>query len=418
MNGISVSKNGMYLISEQSVFSVIENKRYDWYDVTIDKWIDILSENTKYSISKKLISNKELASYHRKITYQLMESISYELKSNLMLEYEVKFGSILLTENLILAENWFGDAWDWTKDKVGKVVSGAGDLVKWVGGKIADFGVAVWDRLKTYGYGAVKFGKDFISCVSGGGCSPLFEDWREILFSPEGIAIETILAATGIGDIVPVIAWGVMLAWDIYLWKSGDSKFSWLNLIMDVIGVVAGAAAKGLKVIFEGLFGPIAKTAGKGVVGIVEKGMENPQTASIFKKFAQSAKPYVSKLTSALSQVGKFLKDKLGITWVGKVINKVGDAIAEILNAIGFKSSATKAASMGITQKELTKQGVRQGVKAGVTMAGATYGIEKSAELYHNYKAGQTQKELSKAVDDDAIQSNVDANMDDLLKQL
>jgi hypothetical protein len=187
------------------------------------------------------------------------------------------------------------------------------------------------------------------------------------------------------------------------------------------MGVGLGAIAKGFRIVFEGVFGPLAKTAGKDLVGIVETGMKNPKSASIFKKFAETAGPMMGKLKSGLETAGKFMSEKLGLSWIGEALSGIGDAVAKILEAIGFKSSAVKAAEMGVTQKELTRIGAKKATKAGLGMAGATYAFEKGGEMYRGYKAGKEAAEMSKfatAIPDETIKSNVNTNMDNLLNQM
>ena len=107
MENIVISNNGMYVLTNENLYSVVEDKTYSINEVNLPKWIDMLNENTKYSIKNNLVEISILASYHRRVTYQLMESLSESIKFNLMLEYEGKFGNLLLTENLILIESFF-----------------------------------------------------------------------------------------------------------------------------------------------------------------------------------------------------------------------------------------------------------------------------------------------------------------------
>ena len=105
-----LSNNGQYLINNEKIYFALENKSYSLNEISLSKWIDILSENTAFSLKHNLVEVKELASYHRKITYQIFESLSFDAKSMLMLEYEMKFGNILLTESVNLSESFFSDS--------------------------------------------------------------------------------------------------------------------------------------------------------------------------------------------------------------------------------------------------------------------------------------------------------------------
>ena len=270
IGGLYLSNNGLYLMNNERIYFAKENKSYLLDEISLPKWIDILSDISQFSIKNKLQEIKDLSLYHRKITYQLMDPLSLDEKSHLMLEYEYKFGKNLLTENVELAEGWIKDAWNWTKEKV-------------------------VDKVKQFGAFAIKTGKDLSACVTGGGCSPLFEDFREMLYSPVGIAVDAFLAATGIGEIGLIIVWGIMLLWDIYLLISGSSNFSWLNIIFDVLGLGLGVFAKSARALFGGVSG-VAKTAGKGLPEVIADGMKNPKTAGILMKFTEIVKTSLSKI--------------------------------------------------------------------------------------------------------------------------
>ena len=84
MENITISKNGMYLLTSENVYSVVEDKTYSIDEIEMPRWLDILNENTKYSIKNNLVEIKTLASYHRRVTYQLMEGLAEVKKFNLM----------------------------------------------------------------------------------------------------------------------------------------------------------------------------------------------------------------------------------------------------------------------------------------------------------------------------------------------
>lgn len=339
--GLYLSQNGLYLMNEERIYFAKENKSHLLEDISLPKWLDILSENSQFSIKNKLVEIKELTSYHRKITYQLMEGLSLNDQLNLMTEYEVKFGDMLLTENVELLEEGIKDAWNWTKEKV-------------VG------------RVKKFGSFAVKTAKDFSDCKSGKGCAPLFEDFREMLYSPVGIAVDVFLSATGVGKPALILVWGIMLIWDIYLKASGKPEFSWLNVIFDMVGMISGIFAKGTRAAAwaSGLF---QKTMGKDIKVVVQEGMKNPETAKQFSQIGNLIRNGASKITGILGQSAAFLSEKLGMKWAGGMVNKVSEFIAKILEAFGIKAKLP-----GVT----TAQGVKSGIKGGAVTAGLTAGLE------------------------------------------
>jgi len=368
MENIVISNNGMYVLTNENLYSVVEDKTYSINEVNLPKWIDMLNENTKYSIKNNLVEISILASYHRRVTYQLMESLSQSIKFNLMLEYEGKFGNLLLTENLILIESFFDDAWKWTKDKVGGAVN-------WV-----------TDKVKQFGQFGVKTGQDFVTCITGGGCSPLFEDFREMLYSPVGIAIETFLAATGIGDIGPIVAWGIMGLWDTGLLLRGDPSFSWVNLILDILGIGLGSIAKGFRSLFGGASG-VAKTAGKGVGEVVANGMKNQATKGVFTRLGEVLSGGMSKILSPLQKASEFMTTKLKLSWVGKAFDGFTTQVSKLMDALGVKAGkdVTKKFARGEGGRFQTgqarnlaalKQGTAKSLKSGTIAGAVTAGAE------------------------------------------
>lgn len=332
---LSLSNNGLYLINEESIYFATENKSYSLDTIDLPRWLDILSENSQFSVKHNLVEAQKLMDYHKNITLQLIEAFDFNDKVGLMLEYEEKFGILLLTESSDLMEGWIGNAWQWTKNKV-------------------------VEKLKKFGQFAVKTKDDLVTCLTKGNCSPLFEDFRTMLFSPVGIAIETFLTVTGIGSPGPMIAWGIMLLWDVSLFISGDPNFSWLNLIFDVLGVGLGSFAKGARALFGGAKG-VANSMGKSLTQVVTEGMRNPQTASILQKFAAAS----GKVGGIVAQAGEFLSKKMGLTWAGKVLNRVSEPISKIMEAIGV-----------VGKTSTTKQGVKSALKMGAIAQGVTSGAE------------------------------------------
>lgn len=360
-----MSINGMYVITEDNVYSVAEGKSYNIHEINPKKWIDILSENNVYSLKNNMHTISGLASYHRRVTYQLMEGLSDALRTNLMLEYEGKFGNLLLTENYVLIEGWFSDAWSWTKDKVGGALT-------WV-----------TDKLKQFGAFAVQTGKDFIACVTGKGCSPFFEDYRTMLLHPIGIAVETFLTATVAGGIGPIVAWGILAIYDGYLLISGDPKFEWFNLICDLLGMLLAPLAKVFKTAVAAL-----KGGSKTLIGAIELGMKNPATKGILTKLGSALKGGGQTVMNTLKSAGKIMTEKFGLKWVGRVLDNIGSQIGNLIEALGFKANSKILAKTGIedlaaANKSVIQAGSKRAVKAG-TFVGATtsaidYGVNKVA---------------------------------------
>jgi hypothetical protein len=398
MESIFISTNGNYFVTNEIMYSVYEDKSYKLDEISLEKFIDVFAENTQFSLKNRIHEIKELAAYQRRITYQLMEGLSHITKTELMMEYEYKFGGLLLTENYALLENWFGDAWDWTK----KAVVGAGKAVvdgaKWVGGKVVDGIKWGWDKLKAFGEFAIKTGKDLVACISGKGCSPFFEDYREMLFNPVSIAVETFLSATGIGTAVPMVLWGIMLAWDLYLLATDYKNFSWLNLILDILGVGLGAIAKGFRALLGGERA-IANTAGKELPAIIQWGEKIPGVKQVFTKISGVLKSSLGAISSGLKSAGTFLSEKLGLKWVGKIVDSFSSKAAQLMDSLGVKAGkdAQKKFAQGASGKfqsaqlrntAAIKSGLKSGVKHGAIAGGIMSGAESETGQKMIAKAG------------------------------
>lgn len=316
-----LSNNGQYLINNEKIYFALENKSYSLNEISLSKWIDILSENTAFSLKHNLVEVKELASYHRKITYQIFESLSFDAKSMLMLEYEMKFGNILLTESVNLSESFFSDSWNWVKEKSKK------------------FGAAGKTVLQNIG-----------NCIAGRGCSPLFESFREALYSPVGIGLNVFLSITGIGKLGLIVVWGMMLLWDIYLLSTGSPEFTWLNLIFDVLGIGMGSYAVSSRSALGGAKA-VLQTRGKSLPEVVAYGMKNPQMSKVFKEFGKiSTGGGMNKIMNSVKNAGDFLSKKMGMRWASTVSNKVSGQVAKVSNAIGIE---TKRMTQTVTNPKL-----------------------------------------------------------------
>ena len=78
MNTLTLSVNGLYLISDEKIYFTKEDKSYELNEISFNQWIDIFAENTSFAIQNKLIDRKDLYSFQRKLVYQLSEYFSFD----------------------------------------------------------------------------------------------------------------------------------------------------------------------------------------------------------------------------------------------------------------------------------------------------------------------------------------------------
>jgi hypothetical protein len=347
-NNLTLSVNGLYLLNEEKIYFVNESKSYDLDEISFKQWINIFKENTQFALKNNLLEIKELYSFHRKMTYQLSEQCTDEERTRFIFEYESKFGNTLLTENIYLLENWFGDAWDWMSKKFSEL-----------GG---------W---------AVTLGKNLATCLSGSGCSPFFEQFRELMFNPVSVGIQVFLSTAfpGVGNVGMGVLWGMLLLYDGYLLITNSPTFSWWNLIFDIVGVVfsgVGAAAA-----FRSAVGGakvVSGTAGATIERVVSQAVANPKTASTMAKIGGALSGLLSKLKPALD----FMMNKLGLKWVGRAFKAIEDVVTRMTSALLPKSATNIAKGAGAGTRASAEMVAAGAVIGGIGKLGRTSG---SSEL-------------------------------------
>jgi hypothetical protein len=291
------------------------------------------------------------------MVYQICEYFKPADRTSIMMEFEAKFGN-LITENTLLFESWLSTAYDWT---IGALIN----------------------RVKSYGPGFIKLAKDLFS----GNIKAFMEDIRAILFSPEGMAIEAGLAATGIGGIGPAVAWGVMLAYDIYLKITNDPSSNWFNILIDAISC-GGLAYLGKA--FRGTLetaGLFQKAAGKEITDVVGAAAKNPKTAGLIKNVGEKISQKLPGITATLKSGAEWASKKLKINWFTKVVDSFSNMMAKFLDTLGVTASkdVQKKFAQGAAGKFQSSQlrnvaALKSGVNSGLKNGALAYGIGKGAE--------------------------------------
>jgi hypothetical protein len=377
MNPILVSKNKNYIIFENSVYSNITDKTYTIDELGIEGIINIFKENAIYLYKNGLMESQKLLGLHRKMTYQILENVDVDTKSKIMMEYETKFGNLLFEAHIIVEDSWLSSLYNWT-----------------IGGLI--------DRVKSYGTGAVQMAKDLFT----GNWKGFFQDIRTIMFSPEAIAIETILSATGIGGIGPAIAWGIMGIYDTYLISTNDPNASWWFLIIDFFCSLPALAVlgKAFKTTLESA-GILTKTAGKSMEEAITVAAENPKTVGLLSQIYNGIKNGLNSFINLMRKGAEWVGSKLKLTWAGKMVDAASQKIAKFLDFLGVKVSkdvskkfATSKGVKGFQNaqarnvaglKNAVKSGVQSGAIAGTVMGVTNSELGGSAIDYVGQKTGQ-----------------------------
>ena len=351
MNDLKLSIDGLYLLGEEKIYFTNEGKSYDLDEISFNQWVDILKENTIFAIKNNLMEIKELYSFQRKMVYKLSEGFSNENKSVVIFEYENKFSNNLLVEDVLILEGWFSDSWNWVK------------------GKFAELGG--W---------AVTLGKNLVTCTTGGGCSPFFEQFRELLFNPASVGVQVFISTAfpGVGNLGMGFVWGIMAMYDGYLLATDYQNFSWLNLIIDILGVVfAGIGLAGAARAALGGSKGVAAMAGQSLDEIMVSLTKNPKMTSILKSLGNG----LTSVSSKLKPIGDFMMNKMGLKWIGRAFKAIEDAITKIITKISPNANPKYAIASGKGVRAGAEMGAINTVAHGVGKLGGSGGsveMEKS----------------------------------------
>jgi hypothetical protein len=153
-----------------------------------------------------------------------------------------------------------------------------------------------------------------------------FEDWveefRNFLNGVTGIAIQIVLALTGVGNLVNLIAWGLLTVYDIGYQGFAKGNWNWYNVLTDCVGLLGSGAAAA---IFKGVKSTL--TTIKSIQAFI------PGIAS------------ASKTTPAIT--------KTVVPWLQKIVTGGGTIITKIGQA--FTWITTKIPLIGKVMKPLQK---------------------------------------------------------------
>jgi len=194
----------------------------------------------------------------------------------------------------------------------------------------------------------------------------MMEEFREGLFSPAGIAIESFLSAFAFSAPAVVGAYAAMLGYDIY--KSLNGETNWLNIIFDTFCVAtSGTMSK--------ILAPYVKEAKAGF-NTIAKVFEWIKTTKLW----QLIKPFVNTIIEGLTVVAKWIST--GLKWIAD--NTGLTSLATFgTKIVSFITDSVKTIS------ELTGEIAGAVTKSEKVAAGTTKGIEKYGEetaIHHGKK--------------------------------
>jgi hypothetical protein len=390
-----VSKNGRYMMLENSIFDRTNNQYADINELSFSDLINIIGENVGFMTQNLKSDLSEISSFTRKTAYNVFEYFETDTKLSLMMEYEVKFGTSLLNESLLNPNQVIKETWDWIKEKTQileqtynpfnkdfytssnwkqagqNIVTGATSTAKSVGN-------AILHPVDTLNKG--------IEWVKKNGIGGVMEKIRDGLYSGAGIAIQIFAQMTGVGNIAVGIVWGSMLIYDLYKVFSGG-EWSWMDILFDVLGMISGGAVKALQIAMKS----IGITKSMPMAAGIQKLAASPST----KGFMSTILSGISKVWGMIKSAGSWLFEKTGLKWIVGVLGKAEAFLSENLlkpigNGLGLRSVGNKVVGKGgETLGSASRKSVAAATKTkGVTNPAIQTGFDYANKLADKIKGG------------------------------
>ena len=353
-----ISKNGRYIMIENMIYDKALDRHANINEISFSDLIDIVGQNVAFLAQDIKTDLKEISSFTRKNAYHVFECFTEtDKRLSLMMEYEVKFGFSLLTESITNPTKIIVETWEWIKEQViileqtynpfnksfwsksnakqigSNVVSGA----KSVGNAVVSGAKAVGNAI-LHPIDTIKKGFNWIK---EHGLGALMDKIRDFLYGGVGVALQIFLQFTGVGNVAVAIVWGAMLCYDLYKVFSGK-EWEWTDILFDVLGIISGGAVKALQVAMKA----VGITKGMSMAKGVQKLAANPSTKGFMAKIGKG----ISTVFGWIKKAGTWLAEKLNIKWIGRVMDKAENWIAENLlrpigNVLGLKGVGNKALS-------------------------------------------------------------------------
>jgi hypothetical protein len=412
---ILISKNGRYMMLEDTIYDYALNRHAKVNELSLSELIDIVGENMTFLAKDVKTDLKEISSFARKTAYHVVECFTEtDDKLSLMMEYEVKFGSSLLTESVVNPEKLVLETWGWIKEQalileywgeeyVNKAVGAVKSAGNWVADKAKSAGTAIVNTAKSVGNSVVSGAKavgNFIAhpieslkkawnWIKENGLAGVMNAVRDALYSGVGTAAQIFVSMIpGAGQVAMAILWGIFLIYDLYE-GFANGKWDYLNIIFDVMGIIFAGGVKLLRGALKGV-----NVAGKSMAGTVETLAANPATKGFMGKIASG----FSTVIGWLKKGATWLAEKLGLTKIAKWASQ-GEAwlseniLKPIGNGLGLKNIGNKTLSktagsptVGQAARQSTISATKQKTVINPTIE---KGAEKGVELYYANKANR-----------------------------
>jgi len=254
--------------------------------------------------------------------------------------------------DILLEFNFLQDTW------LGRQFKNAGD-------NIVDFAKTSYEGVKKFGLAISEGDWTGILKLLGQGVRYLLRKLKDAMYSNLGMIVDAILIATGVGAGATKIAWGLIVALDVYQITTDDwpeeekNDPFWLKCLFlgfDILGFVSAAAA--------------AKAAKAGIMPLKAISNSPAKIAQYFEKNPK-VKGMVTSMVQGMKQIPALLQS------VMKTLSTKFPKGASFINGIlgSLKSLSTKFTE---SLQKLLGQTAGKGASAGTKTAGVLYGFEKA----------------------------------------
>lgn len=370
-------------------------------------------------------------SFDKKFTYNLLYE-SHNINYRKLFEFFDFFKKSILLEcgivtkrnfdKIVLEQNFLNSVVSGAKNLGNKVVSGVKNVVK----KGVEIGKKVVSTVSPYiqkffdsefaywvpGVAPFKAGYDLVKLYQNWDKikKMTFEDWveafRSFVNGVSGVAIQIVLALTGVGNIANWIVNGLLLIYDVCYQGIAKGNWNWYNILTSAIALLAtGAAAALLKP---------AKAILQGVKSAGQIGLKLAGAPTVFAKIAPYIKSmgtgmgkiigWVSKsfsvFTTKFPMIGRFLKPlKGGISKIKGFLDEVVNGCQTYFNKGVLQNAPTvknvKGALAGHAHFDTASIAKKLLATGDKTLTKKVVG--KIAKVYYTVMGGDTlQKILSK----------------------
>lgn len=257
-----------------------------------------------------------------------------------------------------------------------------GRQFKNAGNSIVDFGKTSYEGLKKFGLAVSQGEWTNILKLLGQGVKYLLRKLKDAMYSNLGMIVDAILLATGVGAGATKIAWGLIVALDVYQITTNDwpeeeaNDPFWLKCLFlgfDILGFVSAAAA--------------AKAAKQGIMPLKSIANSPSKVIQYFEKNPK-IKGMVTSMIEGMKKIPALLES------VVTSISKKAPKIANFIKGVFGKLSSLSAKFTESLQK-LLGQTAGKGASVGVKTGGLLYGFETGM---HSLLGGSKTSEESLAV--------------------